>query len=267
MPAPPSNAPQNNIAAFLDRRRGPRVIAHRGLSGLYPENTMLAFRQALTAGAEMVEFDVFLSRDGVPMVLHDSKLDRTTDGRGAAAARTAAELRTLDAGSWLPHGMSGERIPTLAGALEMLHGHALVNVEIKGEAVTAEIAGGVVERTIEVIHRAGMIDAVLRSSFETRALHHARQVDETIARASLFHRLHHLMKRPAKILDEVGSCCFNIAHKELKPAFIEECHAYGAPILVYTVNDPDEMAKLFAMGVDGVFTDRVDLGLEFLQGL
>lgn len=266
MPAPPSNAPQNNVAAFLDRS-APRVIAHRGLSGLYPENTMLAFRQALTAGAEMVELDVFLSRDGVPMVLHDSKLDRTTDGRGAASTHTAAELRTLDASGWFSHGMSGERIPTLAGVLEMLHGHALVNVEIKGEAVTAEIDGGVVERAIEVIHGADMVDAVLLSSFETRALHHARQVDETIARASLFHRLHHLMKRPAQILDEVGSCCFNIAHKELKPAFIEECHAFGAPILVYTVNDPDEMAKLFAMGVDGVFTDRVDLGLELLHGL
>ena len=267
MPAPPSNAPRNTIAAFLDRSGGPRVIAHRGLSGLLPENTVRAFAAALDAGAEMIELDVFLARDGVPMVLHDRELDRTTDGQGAAARQSSDELRALDAGSWFAPDYSGERIPTLAEVLALVRGRALVNVEIKGEAVTRTISGGVVERTIEVIRAADMHEAALLSSFEPRALRQAREIDAEIARASLLHRLRHLGKGPAQILADAESRCFNVGVGELKPGMIEQCHASGAPILVYTVNDPAEMEKLFAMGVDGVFTDRVDLGLELLRDL
>jgi glycerophosphoryl diester phosphodiesterase len=259
-----STSTHRSVAELLDVRR-PVVIAHRGLSGLFPENTLLAFERALDAGAEMLELDVTLSRDGVPFVLHDAELDRTTDGSGLAALHTAAQLRALDAGGWFSPEHRGQRLPELAEVLTLARGRAAVNVEIKAEAVTERIAGGVVEKAIAAVHAAGMADAVLLSSFAPRALHQAREVDPALWRGTLFDPAVHRDRPPAAILAETGSRSFHLARDEVTPYLVEECHAHGAAVLVYTVNDPREMQALFGLGVDGVFTDRVDLGLELVR--
>jgi len=254
-----------NLTAFLAEEHGPRIVAHRGLSGLFPENTLLAFREALAAGAEMLELDVLLSRDGAPMVLHDAELDRTTDGTGPAAERTAAELRALDAGRWFDPATAGERIPTLAEALELARGRALVNVEIKKEAVTGRTRGGVVEVALDAVHAAGMAESVLLSSFAPRALRQAREIDPGIARATLYDPAVHGDAPPRAILRQDGSCCFHLARDEVTAAIVDACHDHGARVLVYTVNEVEEMERMFEIGVDGVFTDRVDLGLAWLS--
>ena len=119
------------IDDFLRLGERPRVIAHRGFSGVAPENTLAAFRRAIEIGADMIEVDVALTGDGHVVCLHDETLDRTTDGQGLLAAATFEEVRRLDAGSWFAPELAGEKVPTLAEVLDLARGRILVNVEIK----------------------------------------------------------------------------------------------------------------------------------------
>jgi glycerophosphoryl diester phosphodiesterase len=113
----------------------PLILAHRGASRIAPENTLVAFCLALEQGADGLELDVQLSRDGVPVVFHDSELSRTTDGRGRISEKTLAELRTLDAGKWFDPRFAGERIPTLEEVFEAFGDRALYNIELKAFGV------------------------------------------------------------------------------------------------------------------------------------
>src|SRR5262245_4017798 len=153
------------------------VIAHRGFSGIAPENTLAAIRAALEAGADRVEVDVLVTRDGVPVLLHDADLDRTTNGRGPVAARTLADVRALDAGGWFDARFTGERVPTLAEALEFCRGRILLNLEIKSEAVEdREAPAGVEAAVVEAIRRARAPAEVVVSSFDPRALVRVRRL-------------------------------------------------------------------------------------------
>src|SRR5689334_1368143 len=135
----------------LERQKGPMVVAHRGASSTEPENTLAAFEAAVRAGADVVEFDVRLTADGVPVVLHDASVDATTDGRGLVHTLSLAEVKRLDAG----HGRATRaEVPTLAEALGLLSGRAAVDVEIKnlpGEAAFDSPAEAVVEATVRAL--------------------------------------------------------------------------------------------------------------------
>jgi glycerophosphoryl diester phosphodiesterase len=145
----------------------PLVIAHRGASGTCPENTLAAFRHAQALGADMIELDVQLARDGNVVVIHDWTLDRTTDGSGPVGARSLAELRALDAGAWFASAFGGERIPTLAEVLAEVR--IPVNVELKplGD-------DGLEAAALAVVEMAGALPRVVFSSFELAALERLR---------------------------------------------------------------------------------------------
>lgn len=237
-----------------------RVIAHRGFSGRAPENTLIAIRQAIEIGADMVEIDVTVTADGHVILLHDETLDRTTDGVGAPIDMTLDEVRRLDAGSWFGPEYAGERIPTLDEALEAVKGRILINVEIKPESV----AHGVVPRVAAAIEEHGMIDQVVVSSFSPEVLRLMKITDPTVVTASLFNKELHTDRDPLEIIQEVGSRGFNISTKRVTAAMIERCHAHGFPVAVYTVNDPGELRRLKQMGVNAVFSDHPDLMLKTL---
>ncbi len=114
--------------AELVRASRPWVVAHRGYSARYPENTLCAFEAAIDAGADVVELDVGLSADRVPFVLHDATLERTTNGRGPLHAHRATELEALDAGSWFAPEFAGERLPTLQAVLERIGAQVVLDV-------------------------------------------------------------------------------------------------------------------------------------------
>ena len=256
--------PEGDIAAFLTPDGSTRVIAHRGFSGEAPENTTAAFRRAIEVGADMIELDVLLSRDGELVVIHDDTLDRTTDGSGRVADHTLEELSRLDAGSWFAPEFAGERIPTLEEVLRLAHGRILVNIEIKTEAVTGEAEGGVVDKTLALVERLGMRDRIVISSFDPRALAHARALDPTIATASLRSSRHHAESSPAEVMESVGSQAFNLSRNEVSREVVEACHALGRPVAVYTVNEESEMRRLVELGVDALFTDHPDRLLHLL---
>lgn len=261
-PHPPGPRPRTlEEFATLDRAR---VIAHRGLSGLYPENTLVSFRKAMELGVDMMELDILLSRDDQLIVIHDETLDRTTSGRGRVRDKSLRELERLDAGSWFASEFRDERLPTLGDVLDLVGDESLLNVEIKTEAVTDRREGGIVERTIRLIHDRGFGERVVISSFDPRALHHSREIDPKIPRATLYNRDFHSGKAPAEIIAETDSASLNLSRRQVNETIVKQCHDQGKLVLVYTVNGVADMQRMISMGVDGLFTDRADLMLKLL---
>lgn len=256
--------PASNIGEFMTLDGRTRVIAHRGFSGVAPENTLAAFQKAIDAGADMFELDVLLSRDGHVVVIHDDTVDRTTDGEGPVAAKSLAELKALDAGSWFDPAFAGERIPTLEEALELAQGRILVNVEIKTEAVTDHVEGGIADETLALVRRLGMMDQIVISSFDPRALAHARQLEPGVKTASLYnHDLQEGMS-PEAVMNEVDSTGFNLSRRQVDTDLIEACHRLERPVAVYTVNEINEMKRVVDLGVDAIFTNYPDRLLDVL---
>jgi len=248
------------IKKFMDIDSPIRVIAHRGFSGQAPENTLVAIRQAIEVGADMVEIDVTVTADGHVILLHDETLDRTTDGQGSPTSMTLDEIRELDAGSWFAPEYAGEGIPTLTEALETVKDRILINVEIKSEAVEH----GVVPKVAALIVEHEMLDQVVVSSFSPEALRLMKITDPAVITATLFNKELHTDRDPLEIIQEVGSRGFNISGKRLTAAMVERCHRHGIPVAVYTVNEPDEIRRLIELGVNAVFTDHPDLMIEVL---
>lgn len=241
----------------------PLWIAHRGGGSAAPENTLAAIRAGAAAGFRMVEFDVMLSRDGVPLLIHDDRLERTTDGHGEVSARDAADLRTLDAGRWYGSAFAGERIPTLDEALDLLWALDLdANIEIKpapghGPATGAAVARRVAERC-PAARRLPLL-----SSFDFDALAAARQGAPHLPRALLFEDVPDDWMAQCRAHAAVSLHC---DHSRLDEGRLREIVGAGVPLLCYTVNDAARAAALIAAGASGLFTDRLDLIREVPYG-
>lgn len=172
------------IQAFMEIGGPTRVIAHRGFSGEAPENTLVAIRRAIDVGADMVEVDVTMTRDGHVILLHDETLKRTTNGKGKPFKKSLAKIRRLDAGAWFAPEFAGERIPTLAETLKIVKDRVLINIEIKSEAVKH----GVVPKVAALIVEHGMLDQVVVSSFSPEALRRMKTTAPDVVTASLFNK-------------------------------------------------------------------------------
>jgi glycerophosphoryl diester phosphodiesterase len=241
------------------------VIAHRGDSAHRPENTLVSFASALEVGAELVELDVQLTKDGHAVVLHDPALDRTTSGRGRVTELTLAEVRAVSAGYPQRFGeaYAGERVPTLAEALALLRGRARVMIEIKRDSVTDDDADGVEARTIAEVRRAGMAKDVALISFERRALRRCREQAPEMTRGHLFYR------EPAE--EVVGGaleagCEIVMPEKGmLSDALTEVVRAAGLRLATWVVDDLDELRALMRFGLFGVASNRPGEMLEALQ--
>jgi len=235
-----------------------RVIAHRGFSSRAPENTRAAVARSIEVGADMVEVDVTMTADGRVICLHDETLDRTTDGRGPATSRTLDEIRRLDAGSWFSPEFAGEPVPTLDEVLDLVDGRALLNIEIKPEAVPH----GAVNAVAELVRRRDLVDRVVVSSFAPEALRRMKIVDPDIVTVSLFNADLHKGRDPLEIIQEVGSRGLNLARHEVTAEIIERCHRHGFPVGVYTVNRKQGMRRVMRLKADAVFTDHPDRLIE-----
>lgn len=234
--------------------RYPRLIAHRCGGALAPENTLAGLRIAARLGVKAVEFDAMLSRDGVPVVIHDETLERTTNGVGRVADTAAAELQALDAGAAHHPAYAGEPLPTLAAALALCDELKLaVNLEIKPAAGYEAVTGSTVAALAVVCApRAGL----LLSSFAPAALAAARELAPELPRALLVETI------PADWLQRLKAhdCkALHTAARTLDHDLARAVIGAGIPLACYTVNRPDEAEALFALGVSAVFSDRPDL--------
>ncbi|MBS0446491.1 MAG: glycerophosphodiester phosphodiesterase [Proteobacteria bacterium] len=233
----------------------PRWIAHRGAGKLAPENTLAAFRLGASHGYRAYECDVKLSADGVPFLLHDSTLERTTSGQGAAGALDWAALSQLDAGGWHSRGYAGEPLPTFEAIARhcMRNGHAL-NVEIKPSPGVARMTGEAVARAAERLW-AGQAVQPLLTSFEPPALEGARDGAPALPRGLLLDELRATWLDEARAL---GCVAVVTNYRLMDERRIAQIHGAGMRALVYTVNDADEAQRLIAIGIDGIITDAVD---------
>lgn len=216
--------------------------AHRGFSGVAPENTLAAIRLAMNLpDVDWIEIDVQLSRDGVPVLIHDFTLGRTTDGRGAVRERTLAELKRLDAGRWKSMRFAGERIPTLAEVLDEVRGRLKVNIELK---TTAQTYHGLAAAAAAVVQARGMEDEVRFTSFEPAALLEARDAAPDIRRGLI------IDSRPADLERrlELGGCTLlSIAHGKVDREFVRRQIERGVDVMVWTVDPIRRMRELGSM--------------------
>jgi glycerophosphoryl diester phosphodiesterase len=232
------------------------IVAHRGASGDAPENTLAAFDLALQQGADGIEFDVHLSRDGVPVVIHDSRLDRTTSGSGRVRDFTAATLSKLDAGSWFNRRFpprsradySRCRIPRLEDVLDWVRARSCkAFLEIKQARPRYR---GIEEGVLEEIYRAGAQRQVTVISFHRPTLRRIRRLDARIA-------LGIDTMRPLLAIAHarmIGAQALLPHWRSVRRGWIVRAHRAGLKVLVWGLDDPRWMQRKIADGVDGIVT-------------
>jgi glycerophosphoryl diester phosphodiesterase len=231
----------------------PVIIAHRGDSSNFPENTLAAFRGALAVGADLVELDVQLSRDDEVVVIHDGTLDRTTTGSGSVRGATLAQIQALSAHCPTQFGdrFRGERVPTLSEALSSLKRRARVMVEIKKESVDGE--GRIEAKTVAEIVHAGMESDVMIISFAPLALRRCLEAAPEIARGHLFHKA-----KDEEVISRAkeAQCTFVMPEKSmLSPSLCTRARAEGLEVATWVVDDPEELRALAPLGIFGVATN------------
>jgi glycerophosphoryl diester phosphodiesterase len=219
------------------------LYAHRGASAEAPENTLAAFRRALAAGADGIELDVHLSADGVPVVIHDEALERTTDGHGAVAAHPLAMLQSLDAGSWFAPPFVGEPLPTLEQALRLLAGRLRLNLEVKQTRAGMAV--------LELLEQFPQAEAVI-SSFDHALLVRLRCAAPDLALAVLAESDWHLALSRARAL---RACAFHPRADLVSRPLLAACRGLRLPVFAWTVDDPAEARRLARLGIDGLFTN------------
>ncbi len=231
------------------KSNSPLIIAHRGFSAIAPENTLSAFKSAIRSKADMIELDVQTTRDGTPVVIHDTKVDRTTNGTGKVKNFYLWTLRELDAGSWFDLKYKGEKIPTLEEALKFIGGKIPVNIEIKSSSIK------ITEKVIATIYELDMEEKVLISSFDPRVLRKIKKLKIQIPTGFLYH--YPVYFNPIKTLENLGAIVFIHNFKFTTPKLVKKIHEAGFKIFVYTVNKPADIKKMIEIGVDGIITDDI----------
>lgn len=245
----------------------PRIVAHRGAGKLAPENTLAAMRCGLEYGFHAVEFDVMLSSDGVPILMHDPEFGRTIAGSGSVANSSAAQLMAMDAGAWFGAQFQGEGVPSLQQVLAFcLQQQIWMNIEIKPAPGFEAITGQVVAQTTQAFyaeHGAALPRAAwpLFSSFSFAALKAAQHTAPEIARGVLFERV------PANwlsVLQDMQAVALHTNHQALSKELAQQIKAAGYGLFCYTVNQVERAREILAWGVDGFCTDRIDqIGHDF----
>ena len=233
----------------------PLWIAHRGAGKLAPENTLAAFRIGASHGYRAFECDVKLSADGVPFLLHDDTLERTTPEHGVAGERTWAQLSRMDAGRWHGPAFAGEPLPTLENiAAYVLHNGFMLNLEIKPTLGQELNTGQVVGREAQGLWAGAEVPPLL-SSFRPEALLGARETAPDIPRALL---VESLWPGWFEMAQQLGCVAVVSNYRVMSAEVLGQLHNNGMRGLVYTVNDAQTAEVLQAAGIDGIITDAVD---------
>lgn len=233
----------------------PLVGAHRGSSARAPENTLAAFRAALEDGAEVVELDVHLTRDERLAVIHDATTRRVTGVDGVVADLTMDELRRLDAGRHKGVAWAGEGIPELGDVFALLKGRVLVNVEVKGGVEAVPI----------VARRVGEYDMaaeVIVSSFDHATVRAATDLHASSRRGLLSDAA---LPDPVAAVRAVGASLLHLEHTLVAPEIVEALRGGGLGLVAWTVNAPEEMRRMAALGVATILSDDPRLLRETLR--
>lgn len=227
-------------------------VAHRGCSSTSPENTIASFELAVRTGANMLEMDVMLTSDGHPIIFHDYRLGRTTNGSGLVSRLPLSQIRSLDAGIWFDERFGGEKVPLLEEVLELAKGKIRLNIELKHRR--REGISSLVERCLKVVERHRMSDEVMFSSFNLEALRILHYSKPHMRFAPLYR--HNLVPTPRSFPIQYGANAVVLNHLFLNATTVRQFHKLGIKVFVYTVNGRRRIERMIAMGVDGVISDN-----------
>ena len=232
----------------------PWIIGHRGYPAKYPENTLASFQAAIAAGATMLELDVMLSRDRKLVVIHDATLERTTNGHGAVADFTLAELKRLDAGSWFDAPSADQQLPELSEVLDLVNGRSYVNIEIKSNAYEAHHPPDAVEKqVVELLRQKNLLDSCMISSFDVNVLEQIAFMEEPPAIAFISKKP--AGKSTAKMCTRLQMFSWHPDCKIVTPEQVDMMHANGIKVFPYNVDTLEDYIMVRDMKVDGVITN------------
>lgn len=233
------------------------IIAHRGYRARYPENTLASFQAAFNIGVSMIELDVCLSRDRVPVVIHDETLDRTTTGKGFVRDHTISQLKALDAGSWFSPFFKNERISTLEEVLQIFGQSISINIEIKPECLEQPAPTDAIEKqVISMGMRYSNPGNILVSSFEPEFIRRIKAMDIRDLRTGFLTEDISLNDDTIDFMVRYGVYSWNPDHVSLSKDQIAKVHQQGLKVLTYTVNHRRTGIHCFEIGADGIFTDE-----------
>lgn len=235
-------------------------FAHRGASGDYPENTLLAFKEGIKRGGNGIELDVHKTKDSELVVIHDEDVERTMQSKGLIKDLTLAEIRQLKCKKALFANHEECRIPTLDEVLKLVKDQEIVvNIELKTDVISYS---GIEEDVIKLIQHYGIKNKTLISSFNPQSLKKCKEIDSTIKTGFLYYQPMDDVIQYAKVLQvDAIHPGLNVVTEDL----IIEAHKNQLKVNVYTVNSPTHMRRLIDAGVDGIFTDYPKLLTEILE--
>lgn len=245
---PPANYAKRHAQPVQPPAARTKVIAHRGYSAVAPENTLAAFRAAIEAGADAIEFDVRLTRDGHPVIMHDASVDRTTDGHGAVASLTLAQIRALSANRRFAPRFAGERVPTLDEVLALARGRVMALAELKDPDV--ERLPGILA---EALARHEMTERTLVISFHVASLRRFRKIAPDIPVGRLALPYDPPGRRALAVRADAALGFFGALDRRV----VRSAQAAGLEVYSWTVNDPAALRRVAGLGVDGIISDDV----------
>lgn len=238
-----------------------QIFAHRGFSSQYPENTMIAFRKALEAGADGIELDARLTSDGKIVIMHDPSVDRTTNGKGMVRNLTLAEIRGLDAGIKKGMVFENERVPVLEEVFDSLGGKLLLNIELCNYEEGDERS--LANQVVELIEQYRLVDSVVISSFRFNNLVYVKDKNPSIS-CALLAKQGLLGAWARNVLNHsVSVDALHPYYTDVNPGLIRREHQCGRKVRAWTVNAPKLIRDLYDMGVDAIFTDNPQESHEF----
>lgn len=235
-----------------------QIIAHRGASKDAPENTLPAFMLAYEQGAEAIETDVHLTKDHVPILMHDERVNRTTNGKGYVKDFTYKELKQLDAGSWFSNPFTGTQLISLEEFLNWVQFKPLnLQIELKNNNIHYTHLESIV---YELLCEYRLINRTTLSTFNPNSILEMKGFNEPIQIAFLTSRRKRNLIQSIK---DIGANALHINYRLLSPRLVNECYQAHIPIRVYTVNQVDQMKRCFQYKCHGIFTDLPKLGVQY----
>ena len=240
--------------------RMPLILGHRGVPVIAPENTLVGFHKAVEMGSDGIELDVHLSRDGQIVVIHDERLERTTDGSGLVGEKSFAELRELNAAAKFADGAEVHSIPTLDQVFDAV-GDAcrLINNEIKSGVV---LYPGIEEKLVELVRRRRAAGRVIFSSFNHYSLVELKRLAPEMAIGLLYMGA---LVEPWHYAVRLGAEALHPIHFTVFPEFVAGAHAAGVQVNAWTCNSPADIRRMLASGVDAIMTNDVSLAVRMRE--
>ncbi|WP_156290862.1 glycerophosphodiester phosphodiesterase [Oceanobacillus salinisoli] len=237
-----------------------KIFAHRGASKYAPENTLPAFELVYQMKADGIETDVQLTKDNVPILIHDEHVKRTTNGRGYVKDLTFAQLKTLDAGSWFSKKYSNTQLPSLKEFLDWAkHKPLYLNIELKNNKIDYKDLEMIV---YEMLKEYQLLERTTLSTFNPESVKRMKDINRSIGVAFLTSKKNKHLIYDAK---ELGANAIHIKYRLLNQLLVDEAHQKKMKVRVYTVNKYPSIKRCFDVGCDGIFTDVPDIAFKYKQ--